>query len=439
MMTQTPVRLPQFGEWNSIEELVGLQERQLPETMRLASRSPFYRAKLATGRMPATLADLADLPLTRKQDLRDNYPFGMLAVPISELATYHESSGTAGEPTPSYYTANDWLDLAERFARKWIGLFPADVLLVRAPYALPLTGHLAHAAGRLQGAMIVPGDARSSAMPYSRVVRVLHDLGVTLTWSMPTECLLWAAAARLAGWQPARDFPALRALFVGGEPLSIARRRRLSAIWGVPVVEEYGSTETGTLAGECPERRLHLWADRIVAEVIDPVSGTASREGTGELVVTTLYREAMPLIRYNLEDTVEVSYEPCPCGWALPVIKVFGRTAFGYPVDGTQVTQERLEDLVFELPEDCEVLFWRARAEADCLHIEMEVSPDKADQACSALAASIDAEFSIPCEVVPLPPGTLVPQQMLSADFEVVKPRSLFGPGQDWSKAIVYS
>ena len=210
-MSQTQPRLPQLGQWNSIDELVDLQEKQLPETMRLASRSPFYRDRLAASRMPAALADLAGLPLTRKQDLRENYPFGMLAVPISELATYHESSGTAGEPTPSYYTANDWLDLAERFARKWIGLFPADVFLVRAPYALPLTGHLAHAAGRLKGALIVPGDARSSAMPYSRVVRVLHDLGVTLTWSMPTECLLWAAAARLAGWQPAKDFPALRA------------------------------------------------------------------------------------------------------------------------------------------------------------------------------------------------------------------------------------
>lgn len=430
---------PQLGQWSSIGELLALQEKQFPAAMQLASRSPFYRARWADGRLPATLADLPGLPMTRKQDLRDNYPFGLLAVPVASLATYHESSGTAGEPTPSYYTANDWLDLAERYARKWIGLFPTDVFLVRAPYALPLTGHLAHAAGRLKEALIVPGDARSSAMPYSRVVRVLHDLGVTVTWSMPTECLLWAAAARLAGWQPAKDFPALRALFVGGEPLSMARRRRLSEIWGAPVVEEYGSTETGTLAGECPERRMHLWADRVVAEVVDPSSGAASREGTGDLVVTTLYREAMPLVRYNLEDTVEISYDPCPCGWPLPTIKVFGRTAFGYPVDGTRVTQERLEDLVFELPEDCEVLFWRARAEPDCLHIELEVAPDKADRACAALTASIDAEFAVRSEIRPLPTGTLVPHEMLSAEFEVVKPRSLFGPGEDWSKAILYS
>jgi phenylacetate-CoA ligase len=388
--------------------------------------------------MPGLLAGLADLPLTSKRDLRENYPFGMLAVSQSELATYHESSGTAGEPTPSYYTEADWLDLAERFARKWVGLLPSDMFLVRAPYALPLTGHLAHAAGRLNGATIVPGDARSSAMPYSRVIRVMHDLAVTLTWSMPTECLLWAAAARVAGYQPAEDFPALRAIFVGGEPLSAARRRRISTLWGVPVVEEYGSTETGTLAGECREGRLHLWADRVIPEVLNPTSGTISREGSGELVVTTLYREAMPLVRYNLEDTVEVSYRDCACGWHLPTIKVLGRTAFGQVVDGTLVTQQRLEDLVFELPDECEVLFWRARAEPDRLRVEMEVSAAKADTACAALTASIAAEFGVRCEVVAIPPGTLVPHEVLSANFEVVKPRSLFGPGEDWTRAVVY-
>src|SRR4029079_12743753 len=92
------------------------------------------------------------------------------------------------------YTDEDWVDLAERFARKWIGITAEDTFLVRTPYALLLTGHLAHAAGRLRGATVVPGDNRSLAMPYARVVRVMHDLGVTLTWSVATEYLLWEAA-----------------------------------------------------------------------------------------------------------------------------------------------------------------------------------------------------------------------------------------------------
>jgi len=388
--------------------------------------------------MPSTAADFDGLPLTAKQDLRDNYPFGMLAVPKERLATYHESSGTAGQPTPSYYTEEDWVDLAERFGRKWIGISPSDTFLVRTPYALLLTGHLAHAGGRLHGATVVPGDNRSLAMPYSRVVRVLHDLEVTLTWSMPTECLLWAAAAKAAGHDPGRDFPALRALFMGGEPLSQARRSRISRLWGVPVVEEYGATEVGSLAGECPEGRLHVWADRVVAEVYDPATGKLSKEGSGQFVVTPLYREAMPLVRYNLEDTVELSYQDCECGWQLPSVRVLGRTAFGYPVGDRRVTQHRLEELVFQLPARHGVLFWRAKADPDCLRVEIEVDEPERQQATAALTASIRRELGVATEVTPVRPGTLVPEAVLTGSHDVVKPRSLFGPDEDWSKAVLY-
>lgn len=437
-MATSAAVFPQLGQWSSIEDLISMQEERLPAALGLASRSPFYKARLAEHKPSRGLTALRELPQTSKSDLKAAYPFGMLAVPTSQVATYHESSGTAGEPTSSFYTENDWTDIAERYARKWVGISDQDVFLVRAPYALPLTGHLAHTAGRLKGATIVPGDARSSAMPYSRVIRVLHDLGVTLTWSMPTECLLWAAAARVAGYEPASDFPALRAVFVGGEPLSLARRKRLSDLWGVPVVEEYGSTETGTIAGECSQGRLHIWADRLIPEVYDPATGASSREGRGELLITTLYHEAMPLVRYNLHDIVEVSYAECSCGWHLPTVKVEGRSTFGHRVQGSLVTQQRLEDLVFELPNGYDVLFWRARADSKGLQVEIEVSAEHSTAACDQLAASIKAEYGIACEVRPLSPGTLVPHSILAASHDVVKPRSLFGPDEDWSKAIVY-
>ncbi|MGP3973653.1 phenylacetate--CoA ligase family protein [Streptomyces sp. 8N114] len=430
--------LPQLGDWTSAEELLAGQEKQLALTLSWAARSPFYAQRFGSGPTPADPADLAGLELTSKQDLRDNYPFGLLAVERERLATYHESSGTAGQPTPSYYTAEDWQDLAERFARKHVGITPADTLLVRTPYALLLTGHLAHAAARLNGATVVPGDNRSLATPCSRIVRALHDLEVTLTWSMPTECLLWAAGARAAGYEPGRDFPALRALFVGGEPLSPARRSRISRLWGVPVVEEYGSTETGTLAGECPAGRLHLWADRARFEVYDPATGRCAPEGSGQLVVTTLFREAMPLVRYNLEDTVEVSYEECPCGWQLPTVTVLGRSAFGFPVGGRTVTQHRLEELVFGLPDEDEVLFWRARAEPDVLRVEIEAAPDRAAGAADRLDRAIRDRLGVPTRVTALPPGGLLPTELLRAMPDVVKPRGLFGPDEDWDKALLY-
>ncbi|GAA1881055.1 phenylacetate--CoA ligase family protein [Asanoa iriomotensis] len=430
--------LPQLGQWHGPEDLRRLQEKQLAQTITWASRSPFYRRSLASTALPTTAADLAGLPLTSKQDLRDNYPFGMLAVPKERLATYHESSGTAGQPTPSYYTAEDWVDLAERFARKWIGMSAADVFLVRTPYALLLTGHLAHAAGRLHGATVVPGDNRSLAMPYARVVRVMHDLGVTLTWSVPTECLIWAATAAAAGHRPGADFPALRALFVGGEPLTDARRARISRLWGVPVIEEYGSTETGSLAGECPNGRMHLWADRALFEVYDPRTGTVDVEGEGQLVVTPLFREAMPLLRYNLEDNVSVSYADCACGWNLPTVQVLGRAAFGYAVGAATVTQHRLEEVVFSLPDSHGVVFWRARAEPAVLRIEIEVAPEHRAAAVAELTAKVRDVFGVDSEVVGLAPGTLIPHEALTSMPDVVKPRSLFGPGEDWGKALLY-
>jgi phenylacetate-CoA ligase len=429
---------PEMGEWADYEALHALQEQRLPVILARAAKSPFYQSLMDGRELPADLAGFTELPLTTKDHLRENYPFGLLAVAPSELATYHESSGSTGQPTPSYYTEQDWLDLAERFARKWVGITPADTLLVRTPYAMLLTGHLAHAAGRLSGATVVPGDNRSLAMPYSRVVRALHDLGITLTWSMPTETLLWAAAAKAVGKRPGEDFPQLRALFVGGEPLSPARRARISRLWGVPVVEEYGSTETGSLAGECSAGRLHLWADRVLFEVRDPQTGRIGREGAGQLVVTPLYREAMPLLRYNLEDNVEVSYDPCECGWLLPTIRVLGRAVYGHKVGDTLVTQFDLEDLVFTLPEEYEVLFWRARAEADRLRVEIETPARHAAAATAELSAAVRRKLGVPCEASAVDPGTLVPREVLTGMPDVVKPRSLFGPEEDWDKAVLY-
>jgi phenylacetate-CoA ligase len=418
---------PEIGDWSSFAQLAALQEARLGATLRTAARSPFYRKRGVPDR-------LADAVLTTKQDMREEYPFGMLAVDRAELATYHESSGSSGEPTSSYYTEGDWADLAERYARKWVGIHAEDTFLVRTPYALMITGHLAHAAARLRGATVVPGDNRSLAMPYSRVVRVLHDLDVTLTWSLPTDTLLWAAAARLAGYRPDRDFPALRALFVGGEPLSAARKARIAALWNTRVVEEYGATETGSLAGECPYGRLHLWADRAIFEVHDPATGTTRPDGRGQLVVTPLFREAMPLLRYNIEDEVEVAYEPCACGWHLPVVRVLGRTAFAA---GT-LTQVGVEELVFGLPIGYGVLFWRARAEGDGLRIEIEVAARHRAAAVAELTAAVARAYGIAADVVAVPPGGLVPPGPLTASADVMKPRGLFAAGEDWDKALQY-
>jgi phenylacetate-CoA ligase len=427
---------PRIGDWQGYKELRRLQDAHLAQALDAAARSPFYRARGED--VPTNRAELQTTALTTKRDLLEAYPFGLLAVDRAQLATYHESSGSSGVPTSSYYTAGDWLDLAERFARKRVGIHPHDMFLVRTPYALMITGHLAHAAARMCGATVVPADNRSLAMPYSRVVRVMRDLGVTVTWSLPTDTLLWAAAAAAAGHQTDRDFPSLRALFVGGEPLSAARRERIAELWSASVVEEYGATETGSLAGECPHGRLHLWADRVLFEVHDPSTGRTTAAGRGQLVVTPLFREAMPLLRYNMEDEVEVTYGDCDCGWWLPTVRVLGRTAFECRVGRLPVTQTGLEELVFRLPEEFGVLFWRARAGSTHLRIDIEVGDRHCGPAVTALSDAVGRAYGIEVEVVPVPLGGLVPRSLLTDTAEVAKPRGLFREDEDWDRALRY-
>lgn len=427
---------PRLGDWTSVDELAKLQDDRIPQALSQACQSPFYRTRLGDrGRWPETVTGLAALPTTTKADLRAAYPFGFLAVPPERLATYHESSGTSGEPTASYFTDEDWDDIADRFNRGAVNFTASDTVLVRTPYAMLTTGHQAHRAARRRGATVVPADNRSSVTPYGRVVRLLRDLQVTVTWCLPSECIIWAAAARAAGLRPERDFPRLRAFLVAGEPLTAARRARISELWGgIPVLEDYGSTETGSLAGECPHGSLHLWADRVIPEVLDPGTGRATADGTGRLVVTTLYRQAMPLVRYDTGDVVEVSEEPCPCGWHLPVIRVRGRSAGDPGLTNSTISQAEVEEFVHSLPMEYGVLFWRARRAGAGLDMEIEVEPSIASAACTALSERLP----VPATVRGVRPGTLMPRSVLTDTGAFVKPRTLFGEHEDWSKAVTY-
>jgi phenylacetate-coenzyme A ligase PaaK-like adenylate-forming protein len=430
--------LPGIGEWTGAAGLRRVQEERLSAALRQAAGVPATLARLAAAGEVRTVADLDRIPVVDKEHLREHYPFGLLATDREHVATYHESSGTSGRPTSSFFTEDDWRDVVDRFVRNDITLTAADTLLVRTPYALLTTGHQAHLAGRYTGATVVPADNRSAVVTHARVVALLRDLAVTVAWCLPTECLLLAACARAAGLRPDRDFPHLRGFLVAGEPLGEARRRRISQLWGgVPVRQDYGSTETGSLAGECSAGRLHLWADRFVPQVYDPVTGTSAPTGTGELVITTLYREAMPLVRYNLRDHVRISDDDCPCGWSLPVLEVLGRDESSCVVAGTRITQRQLENAVFSLTARHEVVFWRARAGAGHLAVEFETAED-GGAAAVELTARIGAATGVEARVRAVPAGTIVPSAALTSMPEFLKPRALFAEGEDWDRAVSY-
>ncbi|PWW55546.1 phenylacetate--CoA ligase family protein [Actinokineospora spheciospongiae] len=430
--------LPRLGQWTGGGGLRRVQEDRLPEALRLASRNRANLDRIGQAGVVRTVEDLGRVPVIDKRDLRLNYPLGLLAVDRGELSTYHESSGTSGTPTSSFFTEGDWLDVVDRFVRNTIDLTPLDTLLVRTPYAMLTTGHQAHLAGRYRGATVVPADNRSAVVTHARVVQLLRDLEVTVAWCLPTEALLWAVSAKAAGLRPERDFPRLRGFLVAGEPLSDARRQRISRTWGgVPVLQDYGSTETGSLAGECSAGRLHLWADRFVPQVYDSATGHSAMTGTGELVITTLYREAMPLLRYNLQDLVRISDPDCSCGWSLPTIEILGRNASSCLVSGEHVTQQRIEDAVFALPDQHEVLFWRARG-GEFLEVEFETATVGAQMAAAELTALIRNRVGVEARVRPVPVGTIVPWAALTRLPEFLKPRTLFDEGEDWDRAVSY-
>lgn len=353
----------------------------------------------------------------------------MLAVPGRDVASYHESSGTTGEPTASYLTENDWAETADRFNRSAAALTAEDRVLVKTPYSMATTAHQMHHAARAAGAMVVPADNRTSMMPYRRLLRLIRDVRPTVTWSLPSEPLLWAAAddalgagtraAAAAGHGP-------RALVVAGEPLSTAKRQRISELWGgAKVIEDYGSTETTSLAGECAHGTLHAWADRFLFEVQDPATGDIAPTGRGRLLVTTLYREAMPLLRYDTGDLVELTERDCPCGWTLPTVRVHGRDGAGITAAGRALRQHDVDELVYRLPVEYGAHMWRGVADADRLRLVVEAREGH-EEIAEKLRAGAAETLGIPVEVTVGGPGTLISPGALLREDQFVKPRFLY-------------
>ncbi|MDC0713627.1 AMP-binding protein [Stigmatella sp. ncwal1] len=410
--------------------------QQLEEALQRARAAPLYE-----GRFPKTESldrkRWEQLPLTKKDDLRAAYPFGLLAVSPDQLSTYHESSGTSGRPISSYFTEGDWEDILTRFLRNGVRLCRQDMVLIKTPYALVTTAHQMHGAARTVGATIVPADNRSANMPYSRVLRLLHDLPVTVAWCMPTEALLWAHAARKAGQNPAKDFPRLRTFLVAGEPLGAAKRARIEALWGGKrVLIDYGSTETGSLAGECERGHLHLWSDRLYFEVRDSQTGGFHQEGSGTLVVTPLFRKAMPLIRYDMEDTVELSHAPCACGSALPTVRVLGREMGLVNVGARAVSALELEEAIYADAAKTGLWFWRARVREGSLEVEIHADEDSARmRVLQALEAAVPG---VRVKVTAVAAERFVPDALLSREVPMQKPRFLFGETEDW-KSLDYA
>lgn len=405
----------------------------LHDVMARARDSAFYRRSLPSSSL------WKDVPVTTKASLRSGYPFDFLAVDRKKIATYHESSGTEGKPISSYFTENDWQDIAERFLRNGVNLSPDDLFFIKTPYAMVTTAHQAHAAARLRGVPVVPADNRSSLMPYSRVLQCLRDLKITVTWSLPTEVIVWRVAAELNGFSIG-DFPELRAFWVAGEPLSPGKRDALRGLWGGKMVfQDYGSTETGSLAGECDLGSLHLWSDRVYFEVLDPQSGVISPTGRGQLLVTPLFREAMPLLRYLIEDEVEIQSSHCACGSRHATIRVLGRASARLNIAGKAFYPLEIEEAVYRAGNHCALALWRGFPENNRLRVEYHCLGETGPGSAAAIQQGIETRLGVPVAAAPAALDSFLSRTLATQPLSFTKPRFLFRPGENSLRGIQYA
>ncbi|MFN3383954.1 MAG: phenylacetate--CoA ligase family protein [Archaeoglobaceae archaeon] len=338
------------------KDLEKIQEKKLRALLNNAyNYSPFYRKKFdELGIKPEnvrTLEDVEKLPFTKKADLRENYPFGMFAVPLSQIVRFHASSGTTGKPTLVGYTENDIRVWAESLCRGLVscGVTYEDVIQIAYGYGLFTGGLGFHYAAEMLGATALPISTGNTA----RQVELMKDLGVTVIACTPSYMLYMAEFAEKMGTS-IRDTK-LRIGIFGAEPWSEETRKRIEEKTGITAYDVYGTSElSGPLFTECIEREgLHIWADHFLIEVIDPKTGERVDEAErGELVVTTLSKEAMPLIRWRTGDITVMETEKCNCGRTHPrIMRILGRSDDMLIVRGVNVFPSQVEHVLMQIPE----------------------------------------------------------------------------------------
>ncbi|MGE3912948.1 MAG: phenylacetate--CoA ligase family protein, partial [Chloroflexota bacterium] len=353
-MSQTVRYWDQAAETRPRAELEALQlarVRACVERLQ-CSDNPFYRrlVDIDPSRL-RTHDDLARLPFTIKDDLRDQYPFGMFVAPRREVVRVHASSGTTGKPTVVGYTRADLNLWADVLARGLVagGVTEDDVFQNAAGYGLFTGGLGVHDAAARVGAMVVPTSSGNTA----RQVMLMRDFGVTALHATPSYALHIAEVAEAEGID-LREQP-IRTAFLGAEPMSEALQDEVAAALGATVYEQYGLSEVigpGVASGCGEGRWLHVWDDHFIPEIVDPETGERLPDGTvGELVFTAPTKEALPMVRYRTRDRTFLTREPCACGRTSARIgKILGRTDDMLIVRGVNVFPSQIEHALIGLP-----------------------------------------------------------------------------------------
>jgi len=370
------------AEQLSRDEITALQAKRLPQAVAQALQSPWYAKQLA-GVKPEQINSreaLQQIPFTTKEDLRSGMPFGFLAVPLGQVVRMHYSSGTTGTATAIYHTAEDLLHWAECVARGMlrVGVTREDVFQNMMSYGLFTGGLGLHYPAELIGCLTIPAGAGNT----SRQIEIMKTFGTTVLHILPSYGLRLAHFCQEAGVVPQRDLN-LRIAFVGAEPHSAQTRARLEKALDLKAYNVYGLSEMcgPGVAIECPAQEgLHLREDHYLAEIIDPDSGESLPDGEeGELVLTTLTRQATPLLRYRTRDITRIITEPCPCGSQhRRVAPIVGRTDDMLIVRGTNIYPMQIERTLMAIPQigSNYLIILETKDEMDEMTVSVEISAD---------------------------------------------------------------
>jgi phenylacetate-CoA ligase len=365
------------------ERLEELQlERLRAMLARVYDRMPFYRAALDdVGFAPGDLTSLSELgrlPFTAKTDFRDNYPYGLFAVPLDEVVEIHSSSGTTGKAVVAGYTRADldlWTELVCRVCVA-AGAHPGDVAQIAFGYGMFTGGFGLHYGLQRAGVAVVPISAGNTA----RQIKVMQDFGTTILIATPSYALYIGDVLRQHDVDPEKL--RLRLGMFGAETCSEAMRARIEERLPIRATDNYGLTELvgPGVAGECECRSgMHISEDHFIAECLDPVTGERVPDGeVGELVVTALSRECSPVVRYRTRDLTTLIREPCACGRTTARMgKVVGRTDDMFIISGVNVFPSHVESVLFQI-EGVEpfyqIVLGRSPSGLDTFEIHVEVT-----------------------------------------------------------------
>jgi len=339
------------------EGLRRIQGERLREAVeRVYFNVPYYRHKMQeAGLGPESINsidDLSELPFTTKNDLRDNYPFGLFAVPMSEIVRVHASSGTTGKPTVVGYTRNDISTWSEVMARTLTcaGADRNDFIQVAYGYGLFTGGLGLHYGGEKIGASVIPISGGNT----TRQIQLMRDFGTTVLACTPSYALYLAEALQESGIDPA-DIRLKTGVF-GAEPWTENMRKEIEDKLKIKAIDIYGLSEVigPGVASECPvQEGLHINEDHFFPEIIDPATLKPLPPGsTGELVFTTLTKEGLPLIRYRTRDLTRLNYEKCKCGRTMVRMeKCLGRSDDMLIIRGVNLFPSQVESVLLEISE----------------------------------------------------------------------------------------